>query len=97
MYVCYQVRVAYSRQAWVNGSAVDEFDAEDWVELTRFDEKENATMSDTPLLVNIKGCGYPPDINCAGFARRYVLKWALITGASRLELDNYYIKCSNPI
>jgi hypothetical protein len=28
-------------------------------------------MIDTPLLVNIKGCGYPPEIACAKFAGTY--------------------------
>lgn len=28
-------------------------------------------MIDTPLLVNIKGCGYPPKIACARFASDY--------------------------
>ena len=28
-------------------------------------------MRDTPLLVNIKGCGYPPDIVCDLFAEKY--------------------------
>lgn len=28
-------------------------------------------MHDTPLLVNIKGCGYPPDITCPLFADKY--------------------------
>lgn len=28
-------------------------------------------MIDTPLLVNIKGCGYPPDVACARFASDY--------------------------
>ena len=28
-------------------------------------------MDDTPLLVNIKGCGYPPEIACALFASKY--------------------------
>ena len=28
-------------------------------------------MYDTPLLVNIKGCGYPPEIACAKFASDY--------------------------
>ena len=28
-------------------------------------------MYDTPLLVNIKGCGYPPEISCAKFASDY--------------------------
>ena len=29
------------------------------------------TMTDTPLLVNIKGCGYPPDVACATFFSKY--------------------------
>ena len=28
-------------------------------------------MYDTPLLVNIKGCGYPPEIACPKFASDY--------------------------
>ena len=32
-------------------------------------------MYDTPLLVNIKGCGYPPDIACPRFASRYNDTW----------------------
>jgi hypothetical protein len=28
-------------------------------------------MTDTPLLVNIKGCGYPPEISCPSFAYYY--------------------------
>ena len=32
-------------------------------------------MYDTPLLVNIKGCGYPPDIACPKFASRYNDTW----------------------
>ena len=37
----------------------------------RFDEKEGRPMMDTPLLVNIKGCGYPPEVDCAAFAIKY--------------------------
>ncbi len=43
----------------------------DWVDLTRYDNVVNRTMADTPLLVNIKGCGYPPDIDCKKFAAKY--------------------------
>ena len=32
-------------------------------------------MDDTPLLVNIKGCGYPPDIACPRFASQYNDTW----------------------
>ena len=28
-------------------------------------------VTDTPFLVNIKGCGYPPDIVCDLFAEKY--------------------------
>ena len=28
-------------------------------------------MIDTPLLVNIKGCGYPPEVACPRFATEY--------------------------
>lgn len=68
-YMCYQVRVQYSPQAHVNGTTVNE--VFDWVSLTRFDDKENATLEDTPLLINIKGCGYPPNVDCAEFTIKY--------------------------
>ncbi len=71
MYMCYQVRVQYADIPWVNGTLVEEVPEHMWLDLTRFDDKENATRSDTPLLVNIKGCGYPPDINCKAFAIKY--------------------------
>ena len=29
------------------------------------------TRIDTPLLVNIKGCGYPPEISCPAFANHF--------------------------
>ena len=29
------------------------------------------TRYDTPLLVNIKGCGYPPETSCPAFANKY--------------------------
>lgn len=71
MYTCYQVRVVYSKRAFVNGTYATEIPYSEWVDLTRFDTIENNTMTDTPLLVNIKGCGYPPDIACAAFASHY--------------------------
>ncbi len=69
LYMCYQVRVQYSPKPFINGTTVDEID--DWVDLTRFDDKENATLPDTPLLINIKGCGYPPGVDCAQFTIQY--------------------------
>lgn len=46
-------------------------DVLDWVDLERYDNNEQKTMVDTPLLVNIKGCGYPPEIDCAAFTTKY--------------------------
>ena len=28
-------------------------------------------VEDTPLLINIKGCGYPPEVNCDTYAEKY--------------------------
>ena len=50
---------------------MDEIPDSEWVDLRRFDDKENKTTSDTPLLVNIKGCGYPPAIDCVAFTIKY--------------------------
>ncbi|XP_040575162.1 protein tipE isoform X1 [Lepeophtheirus salmonis] len=69
MYKCYQVRVIYSLRPYVNGTKASAIT--DWVDLTRFDEKENSTVRDTPLLINIKGCGYPPTVNCQSFTEHY--------------------------
>lgn len=41
------------------------------MDLTRYDDVVNRTMADTPLLVNIKGCGYPPETDCKKFALKY--------------------------
>lgn len=71
MYQCYQVRVLYSRRPWKNGTTVDMIPQSEWIDLSRYDELENKTMRDTPLLVNIKGCGYPPEITCPMFADKY--------------------------
>jgi len=69
MYHCYQVRVIYSHSKFVEGKSAASI--YDWVDLERYDTIENKTMYDTPLLVNIKGCGYPPEISCAKFASDY--------------------------
>jgi Na+ channel auxiliary subunit TipE len=66
-----QVRVLYSRRPWKNGTTVDMIPPSEWIDLSRYDELENKTMKDTPLLVNIKGCGYPPEITCPMFADKY--------------------------
>ena len=32
---------------------------------------EEVVVHDTPLLINIKGCGYPPEVNCDEYAEFY--------------------------
>jgi len=71
MYQCYQVRVQYIDESYRNNSFVDEYRDREWKNLSRFDTLEVETRSDTPLLVNIKGCGYPPEISCPAFANHY--------------------------
>ena len=36
MYVCYQVRIQYSRQKYMNGTSAADID--DWVDLTQYDD-----------------------------------------------------------
>lgn len=71
MFQCYQVRVQYARIPYKNDTHASSIPDSEWVQLTRWDQLEEKVMHDTPLLVNIKGCGYPPDIACALFASNY--------------------------
>jgi len=71
MFQCYQVRVQYIDQDYKNNTAIDEFHESTWKNLSRYDNLENETRIDTPLLVNIKGCGYPPEISCPAFANHF--------------------------
>jgi len=74
MFKCWQVRVIYAPDVpfgHSNDTSVSEISDGSWVDLTRYDTLENQTMIDTPLLVNIKGCGYPPEVACARFASDY--------------------------
>jgi len=73
MFHCYQVRVKYSLQEFKEG--VKAYEVREWRSLEREDNIEKKMMNDTPLLVNIKGCGYPPDIACPRFASRYNDTW----------------------
>ena len=41
MYQCYQVRVQYIDQEYRNNTYVDEFQASDWKNLSRYDNLEN--------------------------------------------------------
>ena len=67
------MRILYSRNTWTEGvdAIIPSENIWGWVDLTRFDDKEGKVTADTPLLVNIKGCGYAPDINCGSFANKY--------------------------
>ena len=67
----FQVRVQYARIPYKNDTHASSIPDSEWVQLTRWDQLEEKVMHDTPLLVNIKGCGYPPDIACALFASNY--------------------------
>ena len=48
-----------------NDNNVDQFDPETGEAL------EDNIVEDTPLLINIKGCGYPPEVNCDEYADNY--------------------------
>ena len=58
---------------------VDTFSDSDWALLTRMErapadesgEMKETMVEDTPLLINIKGCGYPPNIICDDYAETY--------------------------
>ena len=63
--------MVYAKRPYTNNTYASQIPAEEWVDLRRKDTLEDKVMSDTPLLVNIKGCGYPPEIACAGFFSNY--------------------------
>ena len=48
-------------------------------------------MMDTPLLVNIKGCGYPPEVDCAAFAIKYQVKLMNKVANRRAALDESFL------
>merc|ERR1712110_250025 len=52
------------------------------LDLTMLD-LNNVVIQDTPLLVNAKGCGYPPEISCPSFAQKY----------SELKKEGKYFPC----
>ena len=41
---------------------------------------EEVVVHDTPLLINIKGCGYPPTIVCDDYAETYS-NYSLVTAS----------------
>jgi len=75
------------RRQYQNNTGVEEIQDNEWAYLTRTERQadpdtgapltdENGNMlehvvEDTPLLINIKGCGYPPEVNCDLYAEKY--------------------------
>ena len=59
--------------------SLETFSDNDWALLTRMErapadergEMEETMVEDTPLLINIKGCGYPPNIVCDEYAETF--------------------------
>jgi len=81
IFKCHQVRVTYTpKRMYENNTLVDEIEENEWAYLTRTEKKTDPDtgealadniVEDTPLLINIKGCGYPPEVNCDAYAEKY--------------------------
>jgi len=60
---------------------LEEIQESEWAYLTRTERHPDhdegggdvveKVVEDTPLLINIKGCGYPPEVNCDLYAEMY--------------------------
>ena len=80
IFKCHQIRITYTPKIlFTENRNIDTFSPSDWANLDRMEkeiimdtgeEKENF-VDDTPLLINIKGCGYPPNIICDDYAQSY--------------------------
>jgi len=82
IYKCHQIRVSYTPDEEFKDTAlISSLPKNSWQDLTRIEKpvdpetKEplgiEVIVEDTPLLINIKGCGYPPDVDCDLYAQRY--------------------------
>jgi len=81
IFKCHQVRVTYTpKRLYQNNTYVDEIEESEWAYLTRTEKQTDPEtgevladniVEDTPLLINIKGCGYPPEVNCDAYADKY--------------------------
>jgi len=86
IYKCQQIRVVYTpNEAFNEGMNAVQFDGPKWQDLSRIERPKDpdtgATcydedcpeyiVEDTPLLINIKGCGYPPEVNCDNYSMTY--------------------------
>ena len=80
IFKCHQIRITYTPKIqFTDNRAISGFQDSDWANLDRM-EKETIVdtgevietfVADTPLLINIKGCGYPPNIVCDDYAQLY--------------------------
>ena len=69
------------RRPYLNNTGVEDIQENEWAYLKRTERHAIADsedgdlmehlVEDTPLLINIKGCGYPPDVNCDRYAEMY--------------------------
>jgi len=82
IYKCHQIRVTYTpRRGYNNNTMLEEIQESEWAYLTRTERHPDhdegggdvveKVVEDTPLLINIKGCGYPPEVNCDLYAEMY--------------------------
>jgi len=80
IFKCHQIRVSYTPKiGFIENKTLSDFQESDWAHLTRMEKETNAEtgevtesfVDDTPLLINIKGCGYPPNIVCDDYADKY--------------------------
>ena len=83
IYKCHQIRVTYTpRRPYLNNTGVEDIQENEWAYLKRTESHADPdneddgdlmedVVEDTPLLINIKGCGYPPDVNCDLYAEMY--------------------------
>ena len=101
IYKCHQIRVTYTpRKLYRNNTSVEDIADNEWAYLTRREKLTDAedkplldengevqehVVEDTPLLINIKGCGYPPEVNCDIYAELYQ-NYSLVSKTSNMFL-----------
>ena len=99
IYKCHQIRVTYTpRRGYNNNTMLEEIQESEWAYLTRTERHPDhdegggdvveKVVEDTPLLINIKGCGYPPEVNCDLYAEMY-------QNFSAVSIINIYHDTSN--
>lgn len=82
IFKCHQIRVIYTPDVpYENNTYVSDINPRYWADLTRIERPVDPetleplgiemVVDDTPLLINIKGCGYPPDVDCDMYAEKY--------------------------